>query len=204
MKVLLSLDSEPEAGKSGQFISITFEEFLKQISKNLGDNILKLDSRFLIFLIDFMNTIKNLQKDEQMDKELYDFLKQDGQEAAAAEFYKKIEQFSSVLRSKVKKVSECIPPQSGFNSFFWNSLKGNETVIYDSLNYQRTLKNGVKIQIQAWIGIQGKGWEVAAYSDWKKPENIPNPGPVEFDFNTPEEQIAKECQRLLIEVAKLA
>jgi hypothetical protein len=151
-----------------------------------------------------MNTIKNQQKDEQMDGKLRDFLNQDGQEAAVVEFYKKIERFSGVLRSKVKKVSECIPPQSGFNSFFWNSLKGNETVIYDSLNYQRTLTNGVKIQIQAWIGIKGKGWEVAAYSDWKKPENIPNPEPIEFDFNAPEEQIAKECQRLLIEVAKLA
>ncbi|MBF5027572.1 PD-(D/E)XK nuclease family protein [Planobacterium oryzisoli] len=69
--VVLSLKKE---NVIGSFVSITYEEFFEKVKSNLGQYILKGESNYLAFLLDYMKTIENHFKMEEINKEMFAFL----------------------------------------------------------------------------------------------------------------------------------
>lgn len=210
VRVILGLRHYNDGKKEGYY-SITFDELFDRVSKSLGQKVLNCEQRYLPFLIDFMNTIKNQKQDSKMEIELCEFLQKDGQETATIQFITRLKKLEEMFRAKIKSVSEKISAPSGFTRSFWgfprnaNSNEMHET-IFDSVDFNRVLANDVKVCVQAGIGING--WAIEAWSlsgNWSKPKHIEKleAKPKVLGFDAPEDEIAKKCEELLKEIAKL-
>lgn len=58
----------------GKFISITYEEFFTKIKSNLGFYAIKGSNTYISYLLDFMQTIENHYKMENINKDMFQFL----------------------------------------------------------------------------------------------------------------------------------
>ncbi len=72
IKIVLSLLPLFENTKSG-FLNITYEKFLEEVKKNIGNKIIKANSKYLTYLTDFIESILNLTKPDEMNKEMLNF-----------------------------------------------------------------------------------------------------------------------------------
>lgn len=153
-----------------------------------------------------MNTIKNEQKETEMDHELCEFLK-DGREVASVQFFTRLKKFQKLLRSRIKRVEEKVSVPSDFTLERYHSLAGDgsDEKLYDSLNFTRELRDGTEITACAWIGPDG--WKVEAYTkpeklgEWLKPGAIPQTQ--EYGFDDSEDRVAAACTKLLKAISKL-
>ncbi|MDE0206474.1 MAG: PD-(D/E)XK nuclease family protein [Candidatus Tectomicrobia bacterium] len=105
-KLLLTLEPT-DAGTEHGFENITYEKLLNEIRALLGRYAGNADSGYLTFLLDFLNTLDNLQGGEVMNAEFVDFLAANFTEAK--EFFGTIRAFKEELRGKVDTLANHIP-----------------------------------------------------------------------------------------------
>lgn len=88
--VVLSLKEE-NTNQSG-FIAITYKKFFAYLKGNLGQYAVQANTRYLTYLIDFIESVENLYTKKTMNEELFNLL---------ADNYKKIEE----LQAEYKKLN---------------------------------------------------------------------------------------------------
>ena len=106
-KFLLTLR---RVGEKCGFHNITYEQFAKALRRQLGEYVSAADTRFLTFMLDFLNTIENLQGDLTMNEELVKFLNEHSEDSKR--FFKEIDTFRDKLREKVKQLGKLINADS--------------------------------------------------------------------------------------------
>lgn len=104
-QILLSVRKENPEGKCG-FKPVTYDEVFAVLEKNIGTKILTGDQRCLAFLIDFMNTIKNLKRGTHMDLNLLNFFATN--EKAVHDLYTKTLSLIKELERKGKDAKKII------------------------------------------------------------------------------------------------
>ncbi len=97
-KFLLTLRPHPDDVGHG-FEKITHEQLVKKIRELLGDYVAGADTRYLTFLLDFLNTLDHLQRGTVMDQEFLDFLS--SRRNDVEDFFKRIKEFKDDLRNQV-------------------------------------------------------------------------------------------------------
>jgi len=109
LKVVLSLSSTFSGVHPSGFVNITYHTFIQSIKKNIGSYVINGDSKAIIFLLDFMNTIENLTKPETMNTETLEFFN-NNQEAInnLLEERNKLQQY---IANKVNQLKGLISPQ---------------------------------------------------------------------------------------------
>jgi hypothetical protein len=71
MKVLLTLYPSEEGSKWG-FVNVTHAEFAEVVRSMLGYHVTEANTRYLTLMLDFLNTVENLEKGTRMNQEFID------------------------------------------------------------------------------------------------------------------------------------
>ncbi len=170
-KFLLTLTPRSEGAECG-FQNITHKQLVKKVRRLLGGYVARGDTRYLTFMLDFLNTLDNLQKDRVMDQAFLDFLKQRG--AEVDKFLNEIKTFKEELHDKTERLDRHIDesPYPNVTRSFWgkNTWGGGaqDSSLYDSLGYSITLASfGVGGVVCAVI-VDASGWSIEFYPKKRK------------------------------------
>jgi len=114
--VILSIDSTPCNGSD--FVNIRYKDFFNNIDKLIGNYWQNANPKFLIYLKDFMLTIRRIGGDYKMDNELSNFLNENSEETKM--FLEAINVMKKILRQRVEDLSHRINyDESKCKRFFW-------------------------------------------------------------------------------------
>ena len=104
-KFLLTLRRHPEDVGFG-FENITHEQLVNKIRALLGDYVPGADTRYLTFMLDFLNTLDNLKGGMVMDPEFLEFLKSHGDDVERLLI--RISAFKDELRKKTNALADLV------------------------------------------------------------------------------------------------
>ena len=102
--VVLSLYAQNETNHNFKYV--TYKKFLSSIKRNLGNYIGKANKKYLPFLLDFFDSIENLEENNQMDEKFLNFICENEEESI--QFVKSIGKFRKDLRNKVSDLKQSI------------------------------------------------------------------------------------------------
>ena len=163
-KILLSIDHQETSNGLHRFRPLTYDKFFSVLLSSIGQRMLDADQRCWIYLVDFITTIQNLRRQLRMNKDLLDFFKT--HEDTAFKFNLELRELKDLLRTKTKKVAQCVERPECFPQFsFWSSIsEGDETFpfICDSC-FCFTEVAGVHVQIEVAIHIDDRGWQLVVW-----------------------------------------
>ena len=161
-KFLLTLkpvgeDAEFEIGHG--FKNITHRQLVSGIRRLLGSYVAEADTRYLTFMLDFLNTLGNLEEGKVMNPEFVEFLQPPRQEQVE-EFLHQIGEFKRELRSKATELMKHIRYNS--KSYpnveqpgLWREASGLCDVLYFGVKHSSFAK-----KIQMDLVISPEGWTV--------------------------------------------
>lgn len=165
-KFLLTLTPRSEGAECG-FQNITHEKLVKKIRRLLGEYVARGDTCYLTFMLDFLNTLDNLQKDRVMDQAFLDFLKQRG--AEVDRFLNEIKTFKEELHDKTKALDRRIgdSPYPNVTRWCWGKRiwggGAQDSSLYDSLGYGITLASFGNGGIVCAVLVDASGWSIEFY-----------------------------------------
>ena len=156
-KFLLTLEPSSKGADYG-FRNITHEQLVKGIRGLLGDYVARADTRYLTFMLDFLNTLDNLQGGIVMDPEFLDFLKSHGNDVE--KLLVRIRTFKQELRIKVEELAKRIDVGSYSNverSFWGKQFWGQKHTgsLFDILAHDISLTSGLVVAVDTVITISG-------------------------------------------------
>ena len=105
LKLVLSL-APPSPEPSHGFRSLLYKDFTTVLRTKLGHYACRADSRYLIYFVDFLDTIDDLQRGTQMDAAWLDFARDNREDVQA--LLKQAKTFKSELRRKVQELRSMI------------------------------------------------------------------------------------------------
>ena len=153
---LLTLTSNNAKARWEFLLPIRYEEFLVQIRVLLGQYVAGADKRYLTFMLDFLNTLDNLQGGEVMNPEFVDFLADRFGEVQR--FHSEIRAFKRELRNKVERLAECIKFDAALvNQGTWGEGDGLRYVLFHYINLDQDSVIAVDTVINP------KGWEIQIF-----------------------------------------
>ena len=152
-KFLLTLKTHREDVGHG-FKNITHEQLVKEILGLLGDYVAGADTRYLTLMLDFLNTLDNLQRGTVMDQEFLDFLASRRNNVEA--FLKEIKEFRDDLRTKVRGLKGLIDVEADCNV---KQILWRDDGLFDILGHNITLSSfDGKVVVDTVISPGG--WEI--------------------------------------------
>lgn len=156
-KILLTVFPTDEGSKWG-FANLTYNEFLYTIRAMLGHYVAGADTRYLAMLLDFLNTLENLQKGTRMDREFVKFLEDRGGEVE--DLLSKVKSFKDELRGKVQELRSLINIEEYQNveQGFWR----DKVKLLDLLSYESRLSENLTVVVITVIIPQG--WFIQFFS----------------------------------------
>lgn len=139
------------------FQNITHAQFVKEIRRLLGCYVAGADTHYLIFMLDFLNTLDYLQGGIVMNPEFVEFLNNRTQDVE--KFLKELKTFRGELRDKVNRLSSLIRVDSGSDVSQW---KYRESFgLFDILVHDIALPRGVVIAIDTVVSPAG--WTIEIF-----------------------------------------
>ena len=156
-KFLLTLKTHREDVGHG-FKNITHEQLVKEIRRLLGNCVTRADARYLTFMLDFLNSLDNLQGGIVMDPEFLDFLKSHGNDVE--KLLIRIRTFKQELRKKVEELAKRIDVGSYSNverSFWGKQFWGQKHTgsLFDILAHDISLTSGLVVAVDTLITTSG-------------------------------------------------
>ena len=155
--------TESEIGKHG-FKNVTYRRLVDEIRGLLGKYISSADTRYLTFMLDFLNTLDNLQGGIIMNLEFSDFIVKNGNFEEAKRFIREIETFKSDLRASVKRLESHIDVSRFDNVRQW-LYRDKNSPFHDVLVHDIKVSS-FEYDIAIGTVISFNGWEV-----WIHPRN---------------------------------
>ena len=139
------------------FQNITHEDLANEIRGLLGSYVANVDTRYLTFMLDFLNTLDCLPEDMAMDQKFVDFLK-NRPEGEIENFLNQINEFKKGLRKQIDLLEERIDVRSYDNVSPWKNPK----TLGHVLTYDITLSSFEnKVVVETVINC--KGWKVQVW-----------------------------------------
>ena len=136
------------------FQNITHEDLANEIRGLLGGYVANVDTRYLTFMLDFLNTLDYLPEDMAMDQKFVDFLK-NRPEGEVEKFYNQINEFKKGLREQIDLLEKRIDVSPYDNVSPWKNPENLSHV----LTYDITLSSFEnKVVVETVINC--KGWKV--------------------------------------------
>lgn len=154
--VLILLSLHPIKGMNMKslhsFIPITYEQWFSKIQLMLGQYALACDQKYLIYLLDFMQTIERLGGRSEMNNEMIEFFR-DNREA----IYKLLRE-AKVMRSELKREASDLAhfitydENSGIRQWVWTSTEDIESALVHDLPFLGDRNLAVNVLIHP-VGI---------------------------------------------------
>jgi len=124
--LVLSLERVFSGSHGSGFKNVTYTEFIACIKARLGDYAIDGGSKSIIFLLDFLKTIQNLNKPDTMNPEVIDFFAKN--EQLINELFSEKKKVQNYVSTKVNQLAERIGPK-GEHVHQWIYLK--EDLVHD-------------------------------------------------------------------------
>ena len=162
-KFLLTLKPHPKDIGYG-FQEITYGQLVDEIRRLLGGYVAVGDTRYLTFMLDFLNTLDYLRGDMVVNSEFVGLLASRSDESQR--FLKEIEHFKCELREKVKYLSSLIDVRefSNVKQFLWPVKLTKGLELQDILAHHIEFSSFEK-PIGVDTVIRAKGWEIQFWVD---------------------------------------
>lgn len=164
-KFLLTLKSHSEDVGHG-FENITHDHLVKEIRGLLGSYVADADTHYLTFMLDFLNTLDNLNRGTVMDQEFLDFVALRRKDAE--NFLKEINGFKDELRKKVHELADLIDVQTNVRQLPWR--KRDE--LFDILGHHIRLASGLVVAVDTFISPGG--WTITSHARVGTKEELQN------------------------------
>lgn len=161
-KILLTLNPTSEGSEWG-FTNLTHYDFVGQVRSLLGLYISSADTRHLTILLDFLNTLENLQRGTRMDQEPIKFLADRGDDVQ--DLLVKVKGFKDELRSKVQELQSLVdtsPHRSVEREGLWRT----GTLLVDILYHDIRASENLLVTVEAVVTPQG--WQIEI---WRRKGN---------------------------------
>jgi hypothetical protein len=153
VKVLLSL-YPTEEGSAWGFYNLTYPEFVGRIRTRLGHHTSSADTRYLTLLIDFLNTLDNLQEGTSMNHDFVNLLSERQQDVEA--LLSDLRDFKGELRRKVQELQTLIDTSQHHN--VTQRLYRESTALSDDLAHDITLPGNLTVVIDTYV--EPWGWYI--------------------------------------------
>ena len=154
-KFLLTLTPN-NAGADHGFRNVTHGHFVQKIRELFGHYVAGADTRYLTFMLDFLNTLDNLQRGMVMNPELVGFLRSRSDEVE--NFLGKVKAFKDELREKVKGLGNLVNV---------NSPRVNQWMYREALQLYDILVHDIKIDYDFKPAVDTvvspNGWEIQIF-----------------------------------------
>ena len=169
-KHLIILSLKP-GGDVEPFKNITYEQLFNEVRSLLGYKVPRANTRYLTFMLDFLNTVDGLREGRIMNEELARFLGKDDNLTKARDFFKRIDTFKSELRRKVSELESTLGDRVGDSCVSqqkWREPHG----LFDILNHDfKHPSFGDIIAFDAVIDPKGWRFEVFLRIEPEPPDN---------------------------------
>ena len=142
--VLLSPYKQKKQKEHKSFIPITYEEFFKKIEKNLGNYATGAHPEYLQFLLHFIKTIRNLTMNNELNKEMKEFLQQEDNVEKAQNFTNALQVYEEELRKKLvsdENLKYFNDKSNIIHAHLWENVpgkKGPKQKKYITINFNRS------------------------------------------------------------------
>jgi len=158
--VLLSLfdNGKTTMLSEADFRNITYTEYFKYIELLMGRYLQHANNKYLFFLIDFISTIRNLEKGTQMNKELLSFLTDNIGDVEG--FMSEIKKVQDEMRNKVKALADLIDAEdkTDIKQNLWRDLNQlADVLVYDI--FLKTEDNRLAVDAV----IRPSGWSIELF-----------------------------------------
>ena len=150
-KFLLTLTPNSEGAEYG-FQNITHKQLVKEIRGTLGRHVATADTRYLTFVLDFLNTLDNLNRGTVMGQEFLDFLALRRNDTE--NFLREINGFKDELRKKIHGLADLVDVQSNVRQLPWR--KKDE--LFDILGHHIRLASDLEVAVDTFISPGG--WRI--------------------------------------------
>lgn len=156
-KFLLTL--APDCGGADYgFQNITHEQFIVEIRGLLGGYVGEADTRYLTYLLDFLNTLDHLQEGMAMNPGLVGFLASNQDKVKS--FLEEIEKFRGELRKKVEGLRDLIQVGSFRHVSQW-PWRSRGYPLHDVLVHDITFDDDFVVAIDTVV--EPNGWEIQIF-----------------------------------------
>lgn len=153
----LSENTERDIAHHG-FQNITHGRFVNEIRGLLGRYIVpRVDTRYLTFMFDLLNTLDNLREGMVMDPAFLDFLASRRNHAEA--FLEEIKTLKTELRNKVRGLADLIDVSHFPNVSQWKYREPER--LFDTLVHDITLTSGLVVAVDTVVSPSG--WTVEIF-----------------------------------------
>jgi hypothetical protein len=140
------------------FIPIRYTEFFTKLRPLVGEYIARANTKFLISLTDFIETIENLTRGSAMDQGMIKLFHE--RDSKITSLLVEIRNFKSEMRSKVSELASLISSQvKPLPIKQWYYRKERE--LFDTLVYDITLGDSFTVVIDCKISAEG--WRILAH-----------------------------------------
>jgi hypothetical protein len=155
-KFLLTLEPS-NAGMEYGFLNLTYPQFIDAIRQRIGRGAAYADTRYLVLLLDFLNTFENILNGTHMELQFVEFLAKSNDDVVA--LLKEVGRFRGELRTKVRELGALINLGGRSNIRQW--LFRDLPALWDALVHDITVSNGLPVAIDMWVGPDG--WEIQIF-----------------------------------------
>jgi hypothetical protein len=189
-KFILTLSPTNE-GKGYGFENLTYATFVERIRSRLGHHVSRADTRYLTLLLDFLNTLENLQEGTRMNQRFVALLAERKREVES--LLSEMKGFTYELRRKVQQLRGLIHVDKHNNVH--QRLYRERWGLFDDLVHKITVSDDLTVVVDTFI--DPSGWYIDFWAskddhsrlrDFLEHLEIPfKPGlePGDFDYRDP-------------------
>jgi len=150
--ILLSLrDNSKVMGKTA-FHNVTYSSFIERLKKNLGWYLPNANTKWIIFVNDFIKTLEDLQEETKLDKELIHFFNthyDDIEKLLAA-----MEKLQKSLKQKANKIKELVSADNGFPIKQFVYCPKNKFFVEYYITFENSQQIDGEVLLDVWVDTE--------------------------------------------------
>lgn len=160
--ILLTLFDVPPGTEMGNFKPVLYKSFCQEIFGRIGTRIIDADNRYLIFLLDFIQTTQNLYEARVMNQEFLTFLR--SHEEDIFSLLQKVTSLQKEMKKKAGALAELMREKESDTVKLWFYSSGlRDKSLREVVGYWAPVLPDYGIGIAADLSIDG--WDIRIKDD---------------------------------------
>ncbi|MBW4483349.1 MAG: PD-(D/E)XK nuclease family protein [Tildeniella torsiva UHER 1998/13D] len=160
--ILLTLFDVPPGANIGNFKPVLYKSFCQEILNRIGSQIINADNRYLIFLLDFIQTTQNLYDARVMNQEFLTFLR--SHEEDTISLLQKVTSLQKEMKKKAGTLAELMREKESDTVKLWFYSSGlRDKSLREAVGYWIPVSHDYGIGIVADLSIDG--WDIRIKDD---------------------------------------
>lgn len=191
--ILLTLFDVPPGTDIGNFKLVLYKSFFQEILNRIGSRIVDADNRYLIFLLDFIQTTRNLYEARVMNKEFLTFLKSNEEDIIS--LLQKVTSLQKGMKKKAGALAELMKDKESDTVKLWFYSSGlRDKSLREAVGYWLPVSPDYGIGIAADLSVDG--WDIRI-----KDDNFFKGVPKTLEYDGFDTQLGQWLQSKQIEVS---